>query len=64
MEKLNNSVNLLCFLLIIAGAALALQNPEVGKLLITSGFSAFGGAALARGQSNSNPPEPPQLPKA
>lgn len=46
IEKLNQSLNLICFALILFGGVLAFVNLEVGKFIVASAFGAFGGAAI------------------
>jgi len=46
IEKLNTSLNLLCFVLILFGGTLAFCSPEIGKLIVTAAFGALGGAAV------------------
>jgi hypothetical protein len=53
IEKLNASLNLICFALILFGGVLSFHQPEIGKLIITASFGALGGAAV-RGALNQN----------
>ena len=46
IEKLNASLNLICFALILFGGALAFCNADIGKLIVTAAFGALGGAAV------------------
>jgi|GEM_PF-3095276 len=50
LEKLNVSVNVIAFALILFGGVLAIRNPDVGKLIISAAFGALGGAAAKSSQ--------------
>jgi len=48
IEKLNISLNLICFVLILFGGLLAFYCPDVGKLVVTAAFGALGGSAVRK----------------
>jgi len=48
LDKLNSSVNVLSFVLILAGALVSLKQPEVGKMLVVGGLGVFGGGQLQK----------------
>lgn len=48
IERLNNAVYVLSFLMIVFGGILSLWRPEVGHDIILLGGGAFGGSALQK----------------
>ena len=51
IERLNSSVYVLSFLIILFGGVLSVWRPEVGHDIILLGGGAFGGSALQRAVS-------------
>jgi hypothetical protein len=52
LERLNNSINLLAFLMILLGALIGLKAPDISKELIVGGLGVFGGHELTAKHPN------------